>query len=371
MGEHPPNGQAIRIRGARVHNLRNIDLDVPRDQFVVITGPSGSGKSSLAFDTLYAEGQRQYIESLSVYARQYLHQLQRPDVDLIDGLPPTICIDQRPGRQGRRSTVATTTEIYDHLRLLMARLGAVYCYQCGAQVRQQSPEQIQDQIMDLPEGTKTMILAPLVRGRRGAHKDVLQRIRKAGLVRVRIDSDVHDLDHVPTLAPRKTHHIDAVVDRVIIRPGIRSRVAESVALAIELSGGLAEICYLTPQAEGKSKANSSWSDQLYSTRHACPNCNISYEEIQPRTFSFNSPYGACPVCEGIGLLERFDPELVLPSLEVSLADGAPGVLERHAGRDDEEEPGRRFGIPGSTQCRLDDTAVQAHTTDTRTTSPRR
>ena len=310
----------IRIRGARVHNLKNIDLDIPRDQFVVITGPSGSGKSSLAFDTLYAEGQRQYIESLSVYARQFLHQLQRPDVDLIDGLPPTICIDQRPGQQGRRSTVATSTEIYDHLRLLMARLGTVHCFQCGEEVQQQTVEQIHDRIMALPEGTKTMILAPMVRGQRGSHKEVFARIRKAGLVRARVDGEVLDLDGIPELAPKKTHTIDAVVDRVIVREGIRNRIAESVGLATQHSAGLVEILYLTPEAEEKNPSNSSWQDQLFSSQHACPKCDISYEEIQPRTFSFNSPYGACPVCEGIGSLDQFDPELVLPNWELPFGE---------------------------------------------------
>ena len=230
-----PADDTIRIRGARVHNLQNVDLDIPRDRLVVITGPSGSGKSSLALDTVFAEGQRQYIETLSVYSRQFLHQWERPDVDLVEGLEPTICIDQRPGNQNPRSTVATVTEIYDYLRVLMARLGESHCYQCGALIRQQTPEQILDRIMALPDGTKTMIMAPMVRGRRGVHKEVLATIRKAGLVRARIDGEVYDIDQVPDLAPRRVHHIEAVVDRVVVREGVRARIGESVDLAIRLA----------------------------------------------------------------------------------------------------------------------------------------
>ncbi|MBM4002356.1 MAG: excinuclease ABC subunit UvrA [Planctomycetes bacterium] len=314
----------IRVRGVRVHNLKNLDLDIPRDQLVVITGPSGSGKSSLAFDTLYAEGQRQFLETLSVYARQYLHQLERPDLESVEGLPPTICIDQRQGAQNPRSTVATVTEVYDYLRLLFARLGSVSCYQCGAPVKQQTAEQIEARLMKLPEGTKTMILAPMVRGRKGEHRDVLAQIRKAGLLRARVNGEVLELDQISPLSAKKTHHIDAVVDRIIIRAGIESRVGESVRLAIRHGQGLVAACYLLPEAERAATNGGEllWRDELFSTRYACPNCEISYEELEPRTFSFNSPYGACPVCEGLGSRVEFDPDLVIPDKTRTMADGA-------------------------------------------------
>ncbi len=311
-----PN-ETIRIRGARVHNLRNLDVDVPRQKLVVVTGPSGSGKSSLAFDTLFAEGQRQYIESLSVYARQFLHQLERPDVDLIEGLQPTISIDQLAGSANPRSMVATVAEIYDYLRLFFSRLGDPICYQCGEPIRQQTAEEILEILMDLPPGTRTMILAPMVRGRKGQHKEVFEEIRKAGLLRARVDGDVIDVHEPPALAPQKNHDVEAVVDRVVIREGIRARLAESIHLAIDHGEGAVLVCY-----EERGEKESIWHDRIFSTLYACPNCKISYEELEPRTFSFNSPYGACPECDGLGSLSAFDPELLVPDAKLSIPRGA-------------------------------------------------
>ncbi len=326
-------------------NLQNLDVDIPRDRLIVVTGPSGSGKSSLAFDTLFAEGQRQYIESLSVYARQFLHQLERPDVDLIEGLQPTISIDQRAGSQNPRSTVATVTEIYDHLRLLMARLGMAHCYQCGLPIQQQSPEEILEELLRHPPGTKVMILAPMVRGRKGEHRDVFAEIRKAGYIRARVDGEVIDVDNPPELNARKNHRIEAVIDRVVIREGISDRLAESLNAAITHGEGAVVVSHferaedaeeLEPEAKGKStrdpppgplpkregEPRGVWHETLFSTLYACPICKISYEELEPRTFSFNSPYGACPTCEGLGWREQFDPDLILPDRNLSLAERA-------------------------------------------------
>ena len=320
----PDDGESefIRIRGARANNLKNVDLDIPRQQLVVMTGVSGSGKSSLAFDTLYAEGQRQYIESLSVYARQYIRQMERPDVDLIDGLQPTVCIDQRPGAHNPRSTVATVTEIYDYLRLLISRLGSAYCYSCGEPIRQQNPQEIHARLMRMPEGTKAMIMAPLVRGRRGQHRELLEQIRKAGLVRARIDGEVFDIGSFPELNARKVHHIEAIVDRVIIRESVADRIEESSRLALKIGEGRMIVCYLDINDTTPERPQGCWKDALFSTLHACPSCEISFEELEPRTFSFNSPYGACLECEGLGVREQFDPESVVSDMSLSLADGA-------------------------------------------------
>jgi excinuclease ABC subunit A len=312
------DGDVIRVRGCRVHNLQNIDLDIPRDQLVVITGPSGSGKSSLAFDTLFAEGQRQYIESLSAYARQFLMQLERPDVDLVEGLQPTISIDQKAGIANPRSTVATVTEIYDHLRLLYARLGEAFCYRCGAPISQQSPDQILDTLIALPTGTKLMLLAPVVRGRKGLHEEVFAAIRKAGFLRARVDGTVYELDAVPKLVRQKNHTIEAVIDRIILREGIESRATESLKTSLHHGAGLVVAMYQTPD----TKAPAHWDERIFSTEYACPNCKISYEELEPRTFSFNSPYGACPECDGLGSQRAFDAELVAPDASRPVGSGA-------------------------------------------------
>ncbi|MEM1228124.1 MAG: excinuclease ABC subunit UvrA [Planctomycetota bacterium] len=285
----------IRIRGARVHNLRNIDVDIPRDAITVITGVSGSGKSSLAFDTLFAEGQRQYIDSLSTYARQFLDAIPRPDVDWIDGLSATLSIDQKSGSQSARSTVATVTEIYDYLRLLYARVGIPHCVACGSRISTQTPDAIVASLAAYPTKTKLTIAAPMVRSRKGAHQDVLTRIASQGLGRVIVDGTMYRLEDVPTLAVRKNHSIDAVVDRISIRNGIENRLDESTRLALRLADGLCSVVV----DDGDSKSET----KLFSTSMACVECGESFAELEPRTFSFNSPYGACPQCEGLGFVE--------------------------------------------------------------------
>ncbi len=292
---------AIRIRRARVHNLKSIDVDLPRDAITVITGVSGSGKSSLAFDTLYAEGQRQYIDSLSAYARQFLDQLPRPEVDSIEGLAPTLAIDQQPGSTGGRSTVATVTEIYDYLRLLYARAGTPHCVACGSPVSPQSADAIRDTLAGLPEGTKLMLLSPMVRGRRGRHREVFESIRAAGLIRARVDGELYLLDEVPELAPRRNHTIEAMVDRLVIRDGIQTRLQDSLSLGLRLGSGLVTSLVQQP---GGLQAAGQWRETIHSTSLACAECGESLEELEPRTFSFNSPYGACAKCGGLGVVVK-------------------------------------------------------------------
>jgi len=332
------HSNCIRVRGGRTHNLQNIDIDIPRDRLVVITGPSGSGKSSLAFDTIYAEGQRQYIETMSVYARQFLGQLQRPDAEWIDGLQPTLCIDQKPGSASPRSTVGTVTEIYDYLRLLMARAGTLHCHGCGRPIKQQTAQEIAQQILVLPAQTKLMLLAPMVRGRKGGHLEVIEKIRKAGLVRVRVDGQLYDIDAVPKLAVRQEHDISAVVDRLVIRDGIEARLHESLQLALKLGAGTVVTEQALASAKSSSKSETTWRERLFSVHSACPDCGISYGELAPRNFSFNSPYGACPTCDGLGSVAAAPPDSVRsgrgrgtgrkPS-DDSVADGneAPPVLQ--------------------------------------------
>lgn len=309
--------ELIRIRGARTHNLKNIDIDIPRGRLTVITGVSGSGKSSLAFDTIFAEGQRQYVESLSVYARQFIDQLERPDVDTLDGLEPTMCIDQRPPSSNPRSTVGTITEIYDYLRVLFARAGTIFCYQCGTPIHQQFPDAIVAHWLQLPTNTKLMVLAPMVRGRKGLHEEVFETIRQAGLNRLRIDGQNFDIESLPKLDARKNHTIEAVVDRVVLREGVDTRLAESLRVALKLADG---IVTATWQAPGSNEGP--WQEATISTKYACSGCGISYAEVEPRTFSFNSPYGACSECHGIGQLKTLDPEIIIPNLALSLNDGA-------------------------------------------------
>jgi excinuclease ABC subunit A len=300
----------ISVRGAREHNLKNVDVDLPRDQFIVVTGLSGSGKSSLAFDTIYAEGQRRYVESLSAYARQFLEQMQKPDVESIEGLPPTISIEQRQGHATPRSTVATNTEIYDYLRLLYARVGKPQCYKCGRPITQQTAEQIIDHLMDWPDGIKIALLAPLVRGKKGTHKDVFDRVRREGYVRVRVDGEVQELKDVLTPDKNKKHEIEVVVDRLTLeKPVIRRRLADSVETALKLGDGL---MIVTGHGE----------DRLFSTLYACAFCGVSFGELQPRLFSFNSPYGACASCDGLGTRLELDDDLIIPDKTVSLKDGA-------------------------------------------------
>ena len=304
----------IKIRGANEHNLKNIDVDIPRNALVVLTGLSGSGKSSLAFDTIYAEGQRRYMESLSSYARQFLGQMEKPDVEKIEGLSPAISIDQKSTNRNPRSTVGTVTEIYDYFRLLYARIGIPHCYKCGREIRKQTVDQMVDQIMTLPEGRKIQLLAPVVRGRKGEHTKVLDRAKRGGYVRVRIDGNLYELTEEIHLDKNIKHYIEIVVDRLVVKPGIERRLTDSVENALAVSDGL-----LQADVIGGEPMN-------FSQSFSCPDCGISIEEIEPRSFSFNNPFGACPICFGLGYKMEFDADLMIPDKSLSINQGAITVM---------------------------------------------
>ncbi|MGI6079451.1 MAG: excinuclease ABC subunit UvrA [Candidatus Avilachnospira sp.] len=306
--------QYIKIRGASEHNLKNIDLDIPRDELVVLTGLSGSGKSSLAFDTIYAEGQRRYMESLSSYARQFLGQMEKPKVESIEGLSPAISIDQKSTNHNPRSTVGTVTEIYDYLRLLYARIGIPHCPKCGREIKKQTVDEMVDIIMKLPERTKIQLLAPVVRGRKGEHSKLIDRTRRSGYVRIRIDGNMYDLSEDIKLDKNIKHNIEIVVDRIIIKPDIEKRLTDSIETVLQLSGGLMTV----DVAEGKPLT--------FSQNFACPDCGISIEEIEPRSFSFNNPFGACPECYGLGYKQEFNIDLMIPDQSLSLNQGAISVM---------------------------------------------
>lgn len=301
----------IFVKGARANNLKNIDISIPRDKLVVVTGLSGSGKSSLAFDTIYAEGQRRYVESLSSYARMFLGQMDKPDVDYIDGLSPAISIDQKTTSQNPRSTVGTVTEIYDYLRLLWARVGTPHCPQCGKEIRQQTIDQIVDQVMALPQATRVQIMAPIVRGKKGQHEKTLESLRKSGYVRVRVDGSLYDLSEEIKLDKNLKHHIEVIVDRLVIREDILRRLTDSCEVAAKLSGGI--VLVDLPREER---------EMTFSQNYACEDCGISIEELSPRSFSFNNPFGACPTCTGLGSQLRADPALIIPDETLSLVEGA-------------------------------------------------
>ncbi len=321
----------IRIRGAKEHNLKGIDVDIPRNEFVVLTGLSGSGKSSLAFDTIYAEGQRRYMESLSSYARMFLGQMEKPNVESIEGLSPAISIDQKSTNRNPRSTVGTVTEIYDYFRLLYARIGIPHCPKCGREIRRQSVDEMVDEIMKQPEGTKLQLLAPIVRGRKGEHVKIFEQAKRSGYVRVRVDGNMYDLSEEIKLEKNIKHHIDIVIDRLVVKPGIEKRMADSIESVLKLTDGL-----LVVDVVGQGELT-------YSQSFACPDCGISIEELEPRSFSFNNPFGACPECHGIGIKMEFSEELMIPDKSVSIAGGAIAV------------PGWQSAVDKSsyTRCTLD------------------
>lgn len=304
------NNNQIIIKGARENNLKNIDLVLPRDELIVFTGLSGSGKSSLAFETIFAEGQRRYVESLSSYARQFLGQMDKPDVDYIEGLSPAVSIDQKSTTNNPRSTVGTVTEINDYLRLLFARIGVPHCPKCGKVISRQSIDQVVDKVKALGEGTKIQIIAPVIRGRKGEHQKVLDQVRKDGYVRVKIDGYVYDINALPELDKKLKHDIDVIIDRIIVKDGIDTRLTDSLEIAFSLGSGLAKVDVIDHE------------ELLFSQHYACPDCGISIEELSPRMFSFNNPYGACPSCHGLGYNERMDIDKIIPDKNLSIADGA-------------------------------------------------
>ena len=314
----------ITIEGARENNLKNINVKIPRDKFVVVTGLSGSGKSSLAFDTIYAEGQRRYMESLSSYARQFLGQAEKPDVDKIEGLSPAISIDQKSTNRNPRSTVGTVTEIYDYFRLLYARVGIPHCPNCGKVISRQTVDQMVDEIMKLPERTKFMVLAPVVRGRKGEHVKLLEKAKKSGFVRVVVDGSMYELSEEIKLDKNKKHSIDIVVDRLVVRQDVERRLTDSIETALQLAEGLMKIEVIGERDEnGVQKENTIIN---FSDSFSCPDCGISIDEIEPRSFSFNNPFGACPTCAGLGFKMEFDPDLMIPDQSLSINDGAIVVL---------------------------------------------
>ena len=306
--------QYIKIRGANEHNLKNVDLNIPRNELVVLTGLSGSGKSSLAFDTIYAEGQRRYMESLSSYARQFLGQMEKPDVESIEGLSPAISIDQKSTNRNPRSTVGTVTEIYDYFRLLYARIGIPHCPKCGKEIKKQTVDQMVDQIMALPERTKIQLLAPVVRGRKGRHEKLLEQAKKSGYVRVRIDGNLYELSEEITLDKNIKHNIEIIVDRLVVKPGIEKRLTDSIENVLHLAEGLMTVDVIDGEPIN------------FSQSFSCPDCGISIDEIEPRSFSFNNPFGACPECFGLGYKMEFDIDLMIPDKSLSISEGAITVM---------------------------------------------
>ncbi|PKM92639.1 MAG: excinuclease ABC subunit UvrA, partial [Elusimicrobia bacterium HGW-Elusimicrobia-4] len=335
------NSEKIIIKGARQHNLKNINLEIPRNKLVVITGLSGSGKSSLAFDTIYAEGQRRYVESLSAYARQFLEQMEKPDVDYISGLSPAIAIQQKAVSRNPRSTVGTVTEIYDYLRLLFARVGTPHCPKCRKEIKPQSAQQIVSELMKLPAGTKIIILSPVIQGRKGEYHELFKNILQKGFIRAKIDGKIFELEHPPKLEKYKKHDISIVVDRLEISPSVKSRLAESVESALKLSNGIVVVETRDGGTEGRRDGGFNLSlvprgaSLTFSEHHSCTNCGISIPEISPRFFSFNAPYGACPECDGLGTKIEVDEDLIVPDKNLSVYDGAilpwskPITTKRH------------------------------------------